>query len=70
LRRGAFTVACNLGTEAVSVPVTGEVVLASGEVGVAADGTRLGGHSFAILRVSPIPDASAFASHRAASAPG
>jgi maltooligosyltrehalose trehalohydrolase len=52
LRRGAFAVACNLGTEAVSVPVTGEVVLASDEPVVGTQGTRLGGHSFAILRVA------------------
>ncbi|MCW2559542.1 MAG: maltooligosyl trehalose hydrolase [Mycobacterium sp.] len=51
LRRGAFAVACNLGTEPASVPVTGEVVLASDEPAVGADATRLGGHSFAILRV-------------------
>jgi len=51
LRRGAFAVACNLGTEPVSVPVTGEVVLAPDEPAVGADATRLGGHSFAILRV-------------------
>ena len=52
LRRGAFAVACNLGTEPVSVPVTGEVVSASGEPAVGADSTRLGGQSFAILRVA------------------
>jgi maltooligosyltrehalose trehalohydrolase len=52
LRRGAFAVACNLGTEAVSVPVTGEVVSASDEPAVGAEGTRLVGHSFAILRVA------------------
>jgi maltooligosyltrehalose trehalohydrolase len=52
MRRGAFAVACNLGTEPVSVPVTGEVVSASGEPAVGAEGTRLGGHSFAILRVA------------------
>jgi len=52
LRRGAFAVACNLGTEAVSVPVTGEVVSASDEPAVGAEGTRLAGHSFAILRVA------------------
>jgi maltooligosyltrehalose trehalohydrolase len=52
LRRGAFAVACNLGTEAVSVPVTGEVVSASDEPAVGAEGTRLAGHSFAILRAA------------------
>jgi maltooligosyltrehalose trehalohydrolase len=52
LRRGAFAVACNLGTEPVSVPVTGEVVSASDEPAVGAEATRLGGQSFAILRVT------------------
>jgi maltooligosyltrehalose trehalohydrolase len=52
LRRGSFAVACNLGTEPVSVPVTGEVVSASDEPAVGAEGTRLVGHSFAILRVA------------------
>ncbi|MDT5125726.1 MAG: maltooligosyltrehalose trehalohydrolase, partial [Mycobacterium sp.] len=51
LRRGAFAVACNLGRDPVSVPVTGEVVLAPDEPAVGAETTRLGGHSFAILRV-------------------
>ncbi len=49
LRRGAFTIACNLGTEPVSIPVTGEVVLAWDQPTVT-DATRLPGHSFAILR--------------------
>jgi maltooligosyltrehalose trehalohydrolase len=52
LRRGAFSVACNIGTESVSVPVTGDVVLASDQPAVGPEGTRLGGHSFAILRVA------------------
>jgi maltooligosyltrehalose trehalohydrolase len=52
LRRGAFAVACNLGTEAVSVPVTGEVVSTSDDPAGGAEGTRLQGHSFAILRVA------------------
>ena len=67
LRRGAFAVACNLGTEPVSVPVTGEVVSASDEPAVGAAATRLGGHSFAILRVTPGRDADADAPHRPAS---
>jgi maltooligosyltrehalose trehalohydrolase len=49
LRRGAFAVACNLGAEPVSVPVTGEVVLASDQP-VVSDSTELPGHSFAVLR--------------------
>lgn len=52
LRRGAFAVACNLDTEPVSVPVTGEVVSASDEPAVDAAATLLGGHSFAIMRVT------------------
>jgi maltooligosyltrehalose trehalohydrolase len=52
LRRGAFAVACNIGTESVSVPVTGDVVLTSDQPAAGPEGTRLGGHSFAILRVA------------------
>ena len=53
--RGEFAIACNLGTEAVSVPVTGQVVLAWGEPKVSHGGTQLAGHSFAILRVVKSP---------------
>jgi maltooligosyltrehalose trehalohydrolase len=49
LRRGKFTIACNLGTEAATVPVRGDVVLASAEPTVG-EVTQLPGHSFAILR--------------------
>ena len=49
LYRGAFAVVCNLGTDEVTVPVTGEVVLASAEPAVGED-TTLPGHSFAIVR--------------------
>jgi maltooligosyltrehalose trehalohydrolase len=49
LHRGAFAIACNLGTEPVTVPVSGDVVLASAEPAVAA-ATVIPGHSFAILR--------------------
>ena len=52
MHRGALAIACNLGTEAVDVPVTGEVVLAWGEPVVSAETTVLEGHSFAILRTS------------------
>ena len=45
-----MAIACNLGTEAVEVPVTGDVVLAWGEPKVDAKSTGLAGHSFAILR--------------------
>jgi maltooligosyltrehalose trehalohydrolase len=50
MHRGCVAIACNLGTEAVGVPVTGEVVLAWGEPTVGATTTVLAGHSFAILR--------------------
>jgi maltooligosyltrehalose trehalohydrolase len=48
--RGSLTIACNLGADAVDVPVAGEVVLAWGEPKVNAGATRLERHSFAILR--------------------
>lgn len=50
MHRGALAVAANLGPGPVTVPVTGEVVLAWGEPAVAAEHTGLAGHSFAILR--------------------
>ncbi|OBF47862.1 malto-oligosyltrehalose trehalohydrolase [Mycobacterium sp. 852002-50816_SCH5313054-b] len=50
LHRGGLRIACNLGTESATVPVTGDVVLAWGEPKVGTDGTVLDGHSFAILR--------------------
>lgn len=49
--RGSLAIACNLGTDAVDVPVTGEVMLAWGEPEVNAKTTRLEGYSFAILRL-------------------
>lgn len=49
LRRGRFAIACNLGTQPVRVPVTGQVVLAWGAPRVDGAGTELDGHSFAIL---------------------
>ncbi|OBB14029.1 malto-oligosyltrehalose trehalohydrolase [Mycolicibacterium setense] len=49
LHRGSLSIACNLGTGTVSVPVTGEVVTAWGEPDVGTDTTALPGHSFAIL---------------------
>ncbi|MEN4472965.1 malto-oligosyltrehalose trehalohydrolase [Mycolicibacterium cosmeticum] len=48
--RGAFAVVCNLNTEAVLVPVTGTVVLASDDPAPDGSATRLPGHSFAVLR--------------------
>ncbi|MGV0874329.1 malto-oligosyltrehalose trehalohydrolase [Mycolicibacterium sp. XJ879] len=50
MHRGAFAVACNLGIEAVDVPVTGEVVLASDDPTVGAEATRLPGHSFVVVK--------------------
>ncbi|MDT5053081.1 MAG: maltooligosyltrehalose trehalohydrolase [Mycobacterium sp.] len=50
MHRGSLAVVCNLGTEAVDVPVAGEVVLAWGEPEADLKTSRLEGHSFAILR--------------------
>ena len=50
LRRGALSIACNLGPDPVSVPVAGAVVLAWDSPTVGADTTIVPGHSFAILR--------------------
>lgn len=49
LRRGGLVIACNLSADAVTVPFTGEVVVAWGEPQVS-DATTLQGHSFAVLR--------------------
>ena len=49
--RGRLRIVCNLGAEAVKVPVAGDVVLAWGEPAVDADGTMLEGHSLAVLAV-------------------
>jgi maltooligosyltrehalose trehalohydrolase len=53
VHRGGLRIACNLGAEPVTVPVTGEVVLAWGEPKVDADSAVLEGHSFAILATHP-----------------
>ena len=50
MHRGALSIACNLGADPVTVPAGGDVVLAWGQPGVESAGTRLTGHSFAILR--------------------
>lgn len=50
MHRGSLAIACNLGSEAAEVPVTGEVALAWDEPEVGAAGTLLPGHSFAVLR--------------------
>jgi maltooligosyltrehalose trehalohydrolase len=50
MHRGSLAIVCNLGAEAVDIPITGEVVLAWGEPKVDDKATRLEGHSFAVLR--------------------
>jgi maltooligosyltrehalose trehalohydrolase len=50
MERGALAIACNLGSEAADVPVTGEVVLAWDEPTVGPKSTRIEGHSFAIVK--------------------
>jgi len=50
LHRGSLAVVCNLGDSAVSVPVTGEVVLAWDDPSADGAGTVMPGHSFAVLR--------------------
>jgi maltooligosyltrehalose trehalohydrolase len=50
LHRGTLTVACNLGTEPVPVPFTGEVVLSSEPFAAGEQRTELPPHSFVILR--------------------
>lgn len=50
LHRGAVAIACNLGTEPVAVPVTGELLLAWENPDVRTGSTLLPGHSFAVVR--------------------
>ena len=50
LRRGRLSIACNLGTESVTVPVGGELVLAWDTPSIDDHATELPPHSFAILR--------------------
>src|SRR5690349_11427165 len=50
LRRNGLTFACNLGTEATIVPVTGELVLAWDSPAIGESTTELPAHSLAILR--------------------
>lgn len=50
LRRNRIAIACNLGIEATSVPVSGELVLAWDSPNIGAEATLLPGQSFAILR--------------------
>lgn len=51
LRRGELAIACNLGGEAVKVPVSGELVLAWDAPKVKEKSIKLPAHSFAVLRV-------------------
>jgi maltooligosyltrehalose trehalohydrolase len=50
LVRNRLAIACNLGTEPATVPVSGELVLAWHEPKIGENTTDLPGHSFAILR--------------------
>jgi maltooligosyltrehalose trehalohydrolase len=50
MRRNRLVIACNLGTEATSVPVSGELVLSWNSPSIGAKATELPGHSSAILR--------------------
>ncbi|AXN44313.1 Malto-oligosyltrehalose trehalohydrolase [Mycobacterium marinum] len=50
MRRGRFGIACNLGTEATTVPLSGALVLGWGEPNTSDAGTELAGHSVAVLR--------------------
>jgi maltooligosyltrehalose trehalohydrolase len=52
LRRKGLVIACNLGMEATSVPVGGELLLAWEEPTIGTDSTELPANSFAVLRVT------------------
>jgi maltooligosyltrehalose trehalohydrolase len=52
MRRGALSIACNIGSAPAAVPVSGDVVLAWDEPTVEGSQTMLPGHSFAILRTA------------------
>jgi maltooligosyltrehalose trehalohydrolase len=54
MRRGALSIACNIGSGRATVPASGEVVLAWGEPAVQGAQTTLPGHSFAILRTAEV----------------
>ncbi|WP_099023104.1 malto-oligosyltrehalose trehalohydrolase [Mycolicibacterium palauense] len=56
LRRGGLRLACNLGDTAVSVPATGEVVLAWDDPTVGERSTELPPWSFAVLRTAQSAD--------------
>jgi maltooligosyltrehalose trehalohydrolase len=66
LRRNRLLIACNLGAEAVTVPVSGELVLAWVPPVVGGGSTELPAHSFAILRAEvarALREDHAFSSH-------
>ena len=50
MRRNRLVIACNLGTQTTTVPVTGEPVLAWHEPKLGDETTELTAHSFVILR--------------------
>ncbi|WP_454561403.1 malto-oligosyltrehalose trehalohydrolase [Mycobacterium haemophilum] len=50
MRRNRLVIACNLGTEAIRVPVNGDLILAWDSPILGATSTALPAHSFAILR--------------------
>jgi maltooligosyltrehalose trehalohydrolase len=50
MRRGRLAVACNLSTDPVTVPCTGDLVLSWGSPSIGGESTELPPHSFAILR--------------------
>ncbi len=50
MHRGSLSIACNLGTETVTLPLAGQLVAQWGSPGLDANGLRLDGHSFAIVR--------------------
>jgi maltooligosyltrehalose trehalohydrolase len=52
MHRGSVAIVCNLNADAVTVPVTGEPILASGDPAIASDSLRLEGHSFVVLRTT------------------
>ena len=52
MHRGAFAIVCNIGPDAVTVPVPGDVVLAWEQPTPRDGATEVPGHSFAVLRTA------------------
>jgi maltooligosyltrehalose trehalohydrolase len=50
MRRGRLAVACNMSTDPVTVPCTGDLVLSWGSPSIGGESSELPPHSFAILR--------------------